>query len=258
MYSELIIRPKALQDTILYPDTARKLVAEALDGINVPPLMFNRKEDGKTITDRYWHDDPNHLTAKMGKPPVVIFDGGKGFVRLYMLGKTGRELMDETASTIGAAVAKHVGGAYAFSMNEGMCKIEPRNTPTMYSARRIVMTKEAAKAKRYMFVPPHEVSGDIRSVLLRGLISQARWLDEDTGGECNLEHLIPDEDSLGFFVADGESAPILINDKNYATGYSKLAFSMQLELSGPWYAGNLRSRGYGGIRKLILRDDHAN
>lgn len=256
MYSELIIRPKALQDQILYPDTARKLVAEALDGVTIPSLLFNRQSDGKTIQGRYWHEDANHLTAKMGKPPVVIFDGGKGFIRLYMLGKTGRELMQETASIIGAAVAKHVGGPYAFSMNEGDCKIEPRNTPVMYSARRIVMTKEAAKAKRYMQVPPQEASEDIRRVVLRGLISQARWLREDTDGECSLEHLIPDEDSLGFFVADGESAPVLINDNNYATGYAKLAFSMQLELAGPWYAGNLRSRGYGGIRKLVLRSNH--
>ena len=257
MYSELIIRPKALENQIIYPDIARKLVGEALDGITVSPLLFNRQADGKTIQGRYWHEDKNHITAKMGLPPVVTFDGGMGFIRIYMIGIAGRELMSESASVIASAIAKHVGGPYSFAMNEGMCTIEPRETPVLYSARKLVMTKEPAKSQRYFKIAPTEVSDDIRRVLLRGLISQARWLDENSNGACNLEYLIPHEDSLGFFIAEGESCPILINDKNYAAGYSKLAFSMQLELMGPWSAGNLRSRGYGQIRKLILsRNSH--
>lgn len=254
MYSELIIRPKALENQLLYPDTARSLVAEALDGISISPLVFNRDGNGKTIQGRYWHDDPNHITAKMGMPPVVSFDGGKGYIRVYMLGKPGRDLMGESASVIASAVAKHVGGPYAFSMNEGMCKIEPRNNPEMYYTSRIVLTKSSIKSHRYNKVPPLDVSDDIRRVILRGLMSQARWLDENSDGACNLEHLIPDEESLGFFIAEGEPAPFVINDNNLAAGYTKLAYSMQLGLSGPWAAGNLRSRGYGQIRKLILRN----
>jgi len=256
MYSELILKPNALADQIIYPDVARSLIAEALDGVNISPLIFNRHGNGKTIVDRYWHDDPNHITAKLAKPPVVSFDGGKGYVRIYMLGKPGRNLMGESAHVIAKAVAKHVGGAYTFSMNEGMCKIEPRNNPVMYYTKRIVVSKSPIKSQRYVKVSPQEVSNDIRRVLLQGLISQARWLDENSDGVCNLEHLIPDEESLGFFIAEGQPAPFLINNQNYAAGYSKLAYSMQLDVSGPWAAGHLRSRGYGQIRKMIMRASH--
>ena len=246
MYAELIIRPSALADQVLYPDTARKLVAEACDGIALPPLLFNRNEDGKTIQDRYWHDDRGHLEAALPFPPVVSFDGGKGFVRLFMFGTPGRDLMAETASRIADAVAKHVGGPYAFSMNEGDCSIKPNTDPRMYSIRRLVVTKNPVKSQRYIKVPPAAVEDDLRRVVMRGLISQARWLDAN--GASGLERVIPDENSLGFGIADGAPTPIDIKPGVKAAGYARLTFSMCLTLSGPWLSGHLRSRGYGMIR----------
>lgn len=262
MYSELIIRPSKLVDQVIYPDTARKLLAEALDGVAVPPLLFNRTADGKTIQDKYWHEDKGHLEAALPYPPVVSFDGGKGFLRLYMLGQPGRELLMETASIIGAAVGKHVGGPYSFAMNEGDCTIKQNHTPILYSIRRLVVTKDPHKAKRYIKVPPSDVEDDLRRIVMRGLISQARWLDANGASKLELEYAIPDkkkleyaipdENTLGFTVADGMPTPIEIKEGTLAAGYKNLVFSMNLDLMGPWFSGHLRSRGYGHIRKLVL------
>ncbi len=251
MYSELIIRPHALADQVIYPEVARKLVAEACDGINVPPLLFNRGPDGKTIQGRYWHPDRNYLEAALPLPPVTSFDGGKGFLRIYMLGQPGRDLMLESASLIGTAIGKKVGGPFLFAINEGDCKILTYSTPILYSIRRLVVTKDPHKSRRYMDTPPEQVEDDLRRIIMRGLISQARWLDQHGAG--GLECVIPDEHSLGFGIADGQFKPILINDRNYAAGYANLTFTLNLELAGPWFAGHLRSRGYGQIRKVWLK-----
>lgn len=258
MYSELIIRPKALEGTILYPDLARKIVSEAVlsQKVKIPNLIFNRHENGKSIEGRFFHEDPNHISAKLAKPPVVSFDGGKGFIRLYMLGKTGRDLMAETAPLLSSAIAKHVGGPYGFLMNEGMCKLSVRDNPILYTTRRLMMTKSRDNNRKYENVAPQDISDEIRRVILKGLISQAKWLDEDTNGECSYEHLIPDENSLGFYIAEGKSCLIMIDEKNFGSGYKNLSFSMNLEMTGPWAAGMLRSKGCGKISKLILREQH--
>ena len=253
MYSELIIRPKALQDKIMYPDTARSLVALALDGTVFNPLLLNRDSHGKTIQDKYWHEEKTNIEAALPHPPVASFDGGKGFIRIFMLGETGRDLMAETAPIVAAKLAQHLDSAYAFSINEGKCTIEERNTPVLYSIRRMVMTKNPKKGQRYFKIPPQEVSDDIRRTIMRGLLSQARWLDENTSGRYKLHNRIPDEETLGFSIFDGEPCPVLIKDNNFAYGYSNLTFSMNLDLMGPWLAGHLRSRGYGQIRKLVLK-----
>lgn len=250
MYTELIIRPAALADQIMYPDTARKLLAEALDGMTVSPLLFNRTSDGKTIQDKYWHAERNHLEAALPYPPVVYFDGGKGFLRLFMLGQPGRELMAVSASAIGTAIGRHLGGPFSFAINEGDCTIKQFHSPMLYSIRRLVVTKNPLKSQRYIKVPPADVADDLRRVILRGLLSQAKWLDAH--GASRLEYAIPDEETLGFSIADGMPTPIEIKEGKLAAGYAKLVFSMNLDLGGPWFAGHLRSRGYGQIRKLIL------
>ncbi len=256
MYSELIIRPKALSDTIMHPDTARKLVAEALDGTAVPKLIFNRREDGMTISDRYICKDKSHITSGMPLPPVVSYDGGKGFIRIYMLGEQGRKLMEEVAPVIASAVAKQVGGPYSFDLNEGMCTIKEKHTPILYSTRRIVVAKEIEEGNLFRDKEPQEVSDKLRRIIIRGLLAQARWLDENSDGKCNLEGLIPHEDSIGFHIADGKQVPIVIKDKNHAWGYANLTFTLNLDLMGPWQAGRLLSHGHGRIRKVILKGQH--
>lgn len=250
MYSEFIISPAALADQLIHPDTARKLVAEACDGLALPPLLFNRQEDGKTLQGKYWHEDKNHLEAGLPHPPVVSYDGGKGFLKILMFGQPGRDLMAETASDIANAIGKHLNCSYSFAMNQGDCKIEPRNTPVLYSIRRLVVSKKPEISQQYIKVAPESVSDNLRRIVMRGLISQARWLDEN--GASGLYYTIPDEESLGFYIAEGRPLPIEIKNGNLAAGYAGLTFSMNLMLTGPWFAGQLRSRGYGQIRRRVL------
>jgi hypothetical protein len=209
-----------------------------------------------TISDRYICKDKSHITSGMPLPPVVSYDGGKGFIRIYMLGEQGRKLMEEVAPVIASAVAKQVGGPYSFVLNEGMCTIKEKHTPILYSTRRIVVAKEIEEGKLFRDKEPHEVSDKLRRIIIRGLLAQARWLDENSDGKCNLESLIPHEDSIGFHIADGKQIPIVIKDKNHAWGYANLTFTLNLDLMGPWQAGRLLSHGHGRIRKVILKGQH--
>lgn len=255
MYSEFIIRPAALADKFIYPDTARKLVAEACDGLQLPPVLFNRQADGKTLQGKYWHEDKNHIEAGLPLPPVVSYDGGKGFLKVLMFGEPGRDLMAETAAHIATAVGRHVGGAYSFMMNEGDCNIQPRSTPVLYSIRRLVASKKPEGSRQYIKTDPADVSDNLRRIILRGLISQARWMDDN--GTSGLYESVPHEDSLGFHIAEGRSIPIEIKEGKLAAGYAGLTFTMNLMLVGPWFAGHLRSRGYGQIRPRVLEwGDH--
>ena len=89
------------------------------------------------------------------------------------------------------------------------------------------------------------------------LLQSKSYAEENARRESKLKDEIPDEGTLGFSIFDGESCPILINERNFAAGYQQLTFSMNLELTGPWLVGQLRSRGYGQVRKVILKGSHA-
>jgi hypothetical protein len=98
-----------------------------------------------------------------------------------------------------------------------------------------------------------ERATDIQNEVVRGLISTARWIDEDLGGASMLEGNIPTNNSLFFDVLEGESVPVEIKPGIPAAAFKNLTFCMNLELTGPWAVGKLRSRGYGLIRRRIER-----
>lgn len=256
MYTELIIRPKRVEDQIFYPDTARALVAEALDlkegkwpaSLN---LLFNRDKEGKTIQGRFDRCLPDQPYSGIGLPPIVTFDGGKGFFRIYMFGEPGKEFMMLAAPIVAAAVAKHIGGPYAFDLKEGQCTLRMSPQPILYSIRRLVVTKAGKPFQHFVGVEPHAVIDQLKRILIRGLISQSRWLD--LHGAKNIEHNLPEDDALGFHIFEGKSCPVTVKPGIFAASFAHLTFSMNLALSGPWMAGFLRSRGYGQIRKVILK-----
>ena len=253
MYTELLIFPAALKDQPLSPETARELVAEATDAFPVNPLLFNRQPDGKTVQGFYG-------TAEEGEgwgiPPLVCFGASRGCIRLVGLGPQGTALVTNDAPTVGSAVAMHLGNSpYTFRTMSGDCTVE-RSHPTVYRLRRLVVSKKLNAINSHKDGEKftlQSVEPLIRRAIIGGLISQARFLDE-TCGRGGREASIGTDDMIGLRILDGQ--PIIGSIKKDAKAHAlmirDLLVSLDLDLNGPWFAGHLRARGYGLIRKEVL------
>lgn len=249
MYKELLLFPDKLREQVVYPDVARKIVAQACDGHEIDPAIFARDAQGKTLQGRYGDDRKGE---GFGLPPAIIFDGGMGFIRLYGIGATGTSLLSSQAMSLVSALSNHFGGPLRMEYKEGNCDLKP-SKPILYSVRRLVMAKKPSQLERFWKTNAVDRCAEVRKELLSGLISQSRWLDNELGGESNLEGRIPADDALLLDILEGESVPVEIKPGVSGMAYKNLTFCTNLELSGPWLAGKLRSRGYGMIRRRIER-----
>lgn len=237
MYLEVIFRPSALTGRRLWSDQARKLVAEACHGEKLNPALFNRGDDGKTLQGRYG-DDRNG--EGMSRPPAIVFDGGHGFIRLYGLGASGREILSEAAPTILRALIR-AHGPTSFDMQSGTCALEYKDYGVLHRVHVLLLSKKPGVVLRGP-VTTERCRDAIRRQITRGLIAQARWL----GG--GLEGKVPLDEDID--ILEGEPVPVPIQDGIYAAAFKNVVFAMPLQAQGPWLAGHLRSRGYGLIRYL--------
>jgi hypothetical protein len=216
-------------------------------------MVFARDAEGKTINERY-PDASGHRGQFLPAPCPIAFDGGKGFVRLYGIGKVGSNLLIDQAGALVMAMSKHFAGPIRMELKEGDCTLK-MSEPIMYTVRRLVVAKSPARANHFWNTQATERADDIRREIVRGLLGQARWIDEglaDTEPNC-IEHAIPSEDSLMFDVLEGQSVPVEIKPGISGMAYKNVIFCTNLDLSGPWSAGKLRSRGYGLIRRYVER-----
>jgi hypothetical protein len=253
MYTELLIFPEALRGKPLFPDVARELVAEATDAFAVDPLLFNRQPDGKTVQGCYG-------TVRDGEgwgvPPAVCFGASRGCIRLIGLGPTGASAVTEAAPTLGAAIAMHLGNSpYTFKTLSGNCSVA-RSHPTVYRVRQLAVSKKLQTINRHKeedVLTLQSVDPLIRRALIGGLLSQARYLDDACPGEGR-EAAIGTDEMIGLRVLDGRPVigRIKKDVKAHALIVRDLVVSLDLDLKGPWFAGHLRSRGYGLIRKELL------
>lgn len=252
MYRELLIFPQSLKGQPIFPDTSRELIAKACDGLEINPQIFARQANGQTINHVYGHTADGQ---GYGAVPAVCFGGGSGLIRMYGMGQHGADLLMEEAATIGTAVSKLLGTSYAFKLNEGRCEITP-NKPGIYRIRNLVVAK-----KRYQFaaiadgrMPTlEEMTPLIRNAIVRGITGQAMAIDEqcENQSEILLAGQIPNEGALDVRIFHGKPVfiPLKKGKKACALGIHNLEFTMNLRLSGPWFAGHLRSRGFGYIQK---------
>ncbi|OLP04533.1 hypothetical protein [Rhodoferax antarcticus] len=247
MYNEILFFPESLRGQQIYPDVARKMLAAACDGLAIHPGIFNRDEAGKLITSHYGHQNDGE---GFGVPPKIVFDGGTGFIRIFGLGKSGVDLLNDNSHILMAAMRKHCGGAFRMEMKHGDMTLAA-SEPIMYGIRRLVVEKNAKAAGHYFHVQAVEREEEIKKVILTGLISCARYLDDESKGESHFESHIPSEDSLILDILEGDATPIDIKPGIRAAGFKNVTFCTNLDLSGPWCTGKLRSRGYGIIRKRI-------
>lgn len=249
MYKELLVFPDALKGKPMYPDTARAMVARACDGVSIDPAIFARGKDGKSEQRVFGHTADGE---GFGAVPSVCFGGGQGFVRLYGLGARGAQLILENAGSIAAALSKlHGNCPYQFKMNEGKCEIGPPDG-SAYRIRNLVVSKKrdhfAAIATSGL--PTLEAMTPlIKRAIVRGLMGQALALDEETGS--NFASVVKDDAELDIRIFDGKPVFIPLKEgvKTCALGVHGLLFTMNCKLSGPWFVGHLRSRGFGYIEK---------
>lgn len=244
MYLELIYRPRSLADQYLHPDQARRLVAAACDGLHLPAL-FNRDDDGKTLQGRYG-DDRDGEGA--GVPPLVSFDGGKGYVRLYGLGAAGRDILMAAATPVLSALSR-AHGPTTVALLEGECQIKATGHQILHRISRLVLFKRPGPARKALVTDP-ATRDALRRAIGHGLLAQARLL----GGA--LEGSVPRDEEIE--ILEGLPCPVPIQPDILAVGYKNLVVALPVRLIGPWQTGRLRSRGYGRIRPLNpTRGDNA-
>jgi hypothetical protein len=252
MYQELLIFPEALKNKPLFPDVARELVAAATDAFPVDPRIFHR-HDGKPIQGTYGSPEDGE---GWGVPPSVCFDAARGCIRVIGLGPEGVGLVRDGAPLLGTAVAMHLGNTpYTFKSLSGDCTVE-RSYPTIYRVRRLVVSKKLNTINSHKTADGftlESVEPLIRRALIGGLVSQARFLDEACGSGGR-EAAIGTDEMIGLRVLEGK--PVIGRIKKDTQAHAlivcDLVVSLDLALRGPWFAGNLRSRGYGRIRKEVL------
>jgi len=251
MYKELLISlPRALNRK-LFPDEARALVARAVDGYPVDPLLFHRQPDGKTMQGCYGFAREGE---GWGIPPLIAFGGGYGGIRLTGLGRQGAELLAVQTRLVIEALSAYLGAPCRYRFNDGDCRLA-YSSPRLYQIDQLVVSKKNRRSFRYREADGRTfLLSSIRPLIQRaivgGLISQARFLDRHSRSP-SLESEIGTDEMLGLQLLAGR--PLIGNIKKGARADAlvvrNLVFSLDMELHGPWFAGHLRSRGCGLIRR---------
>lgn len=258
MYREFQIFLECLKGQPVYPDAARSAVAAATRSFDVDPLIFNRQPDGKTVQGTYGNRYDNE---GWGMPPLIVFGGGIGCIRIIGLGSTGSHLLSKQAHIIATALSAHYRSLYRFKMHVGTCSLA-RAQPNIYQIRELVISKKnrAIDALKIDGVFTLEsVAPLIRRSIIGGLISQARFLDESSSHSltqspfAQLELQIGTDETLGLDLISGKAVigQIKKHPNAYALIVKHLKFKIDLDISGPWYSGHLRSKGMGLISKHI-------
>lgn len=247
-YSELLFRRP--DDDAIYPDQARKLVATACDGKDINPGIFARDEAGKTLSGFYGEHTGLDGQRGIGLPPRIVFDGGRGFVRLYGLGKTGAALLQAEAPKLFTAL--YAQGFRTFEAKEGAMGIAWKDDGVLpfYAIRKLVVAKKPAQCQQFIKAPLEgEVAEQVKASILRGLAGMAQMLDEELMADGKAPvHLGSIPDTVE--VLEGEPCPVQIKPGLTAAGYKNLLLHFQCKFSGPWTTGLLRSRGYGLMRTI--------
>ena len=241
MYQEIILRPSGLAEKRIYPDQAqalaRVMIASALGDAPVHPALFNRDSSGRCLQGRIG-DDRNG--EGYGAAPLIAFDGGVGFIRLFGFGAEGsRILIDSSPALVHAVSAKY--GPTAVALHASVLKIRPTGHGVAHRIRRVVVSKKAGRRVDGPVSDP-DVARILRRHIVSGLTAQSMQFAPQMLGH------IPDEDAIE--ILDGVPIPIATHHGITVSAYKNVAVSMPVRLVGPWLVGHLRSAGYGYIRAV--------
>lgn len=248
-YTELILRPKNMADQTVYPRDARRMLAKSLDGFTVSPQLFGRDATGKTMGTRVNR-----------RPPLVpvIFNGGKGFLRLYGVGDEGRDTLRDDMGTIVTALSRHIGGQVAVEIKEGKFSYKS-GMPRSYRINRLALGKHGKVRGDKLFKAWEQshnaATPENKLAALRTITPVIKeTLDWYLGGTA--DQLGIDLDlNLDINIIDGEIVldRIHADRPGHVVCIKNLRFFLNGELYGPWAAGHLRGHGFGLIRREIQK-----
>lgn len=232
---------------MIFPDEARRLAALACDGAEIDPAIFARDAQGKTLSGTH---PGSGGEADIGIAPRIVFDGGRGFIRIYGLGREGAGLLLGQAPGLFAALYK--AGFRGFEQKDGEMALAWKDDGAvpLYAIRCLVVAKKPAQCQRYIKAPlVGGVAQSVGEVIVRGLSGVARMLDEELlQAGLRPKHLASVPSHID--ILEGTPIPVMVQPGIIAAAYRHVLFHLPCKLNGPWATGMLRSRGYGLIRPV--------
>jgi len=243
MYKELLLHFPSEEEKFFHGWDVRALTAKACEHFPVAPAFFCREENGKTIQTQ-------------GMPPPIVFGDGKGLIRIAGLGRQGAEILAHNAPMVATALSNQMQIPYRFKMNTGECTVA-RSYSHLYKISRLCLAKRRGKGSRdnlpdarlgqttLEFVEPM-----LKRLLIDSLCQQAAYLDQDDNGQREAQ--IGTDEMLNLRIHEGVVRTGSLGKNYQISTVSNLVFSIDLELSGIWVVGRLRSLGCGRIRKVVL------
>lgn len=250
MYSELILRPAAMADTRIFPIDARRLVAKAMDGDAMSDALFGRAE-------------PPQGRVPFGEfaPVPIVFDGGKGFIRIYGVGRRGAEMLQDGMGRIHRAVSKLTNTATKAEFREGIHQRQRGESMVTYHIAKLGLAKpgkeriKAFQGANGALVKPslEAITPMVKEIIDRGIMDMAMHLDRESSDALLVPHIPRD---LRITIHEGETGIQRIHPDRpgHVMIVRNLKFSMLGLLQGPWSVGHLRSHGCG-LLKLVRGDE---
>lgn len=263
MYEKYLIELPQADASLLNAKTARSVVGAALSSEDVFEkdrfLLFARDERGQPLQREFSLDGMRYAA-----PAPVLIGGTERRVVLIGLGTQGVELVRKHLVTIANALSRYTKSMWSLQHYSGACDVSTFGT-RMYYSPTFVVEKNKRKFNAILERLPKAANGDpipdmavinnlLERAVVHGLIGQALMLDEDCGS--NLFGKLPSAERLGVNIISGTPFMMRLNAASnaHAIAVKNLVFSMDAQLSGPWFAGQLRARLCGQIKPLLPRD----
>lgn len=244
MYTEIIIRPLKMAGQRVFGQDARRMVAKAMEGKQVPPLFFGRDSDGKTLGTRVNKNSPL---------AQVVFDGGAGFLRVYGIGQEGSALVTQQMGNIVSSIADYTDGAVSMDLRNG--SIAFKGGYRFYRVGKLALAKHG-KVRGEKFFKLHDryraaATDEDREKVFREAEEMIRFvINRDIGGMAEQIGNIDVPRNLGIVIHSGELSVARIHpgDPGHVGIIKNLRFSMVGDLVGPWSVGHLRAYGFGLLK----------
>lgn len=260
MYQQYLIELPQTDSRLLNAKTARSVYGAAIEHASIEQvdrfLLAARDAQGQPLQRQFFQE------RVYAAPAPVIIGGADRKVILTGLGSVGVGLLNRHLVTIANALSVYTKSAWTLKSYSGDCTITPYGTRMYFCPTFVVTQQKRLKAAilarcplndQKQHVPTLSVfTNVIERQIHEGLIAQALMLDHETGS--NLAAQVPSAERLGVNIVSG--IPFMLPKGGTVSGIAvkNLIFSIDAELGGHWFAGQLRARGHGHIKPLLPRD----